>query len=87
LTLPPGPLFELVCLAAQRQLTAVWLSLATILIAQLNPPPPILMPSLAKAGIPAEAEGIVGSALPILLQYSLSLLGQPGAMENVGRIP
>jgi hypothetical protein len=29
---------EIVCFAAQRQLTAVWLSLASILIAQLNPP-------------------------------------------------
>jgi hypothetical protein len=31
-------LTDIVCFAAQRQLTAVWLSLASILIAQLNPP-------------------------------------------------
>jgi len=37
ISLPAGPLLEIVCFAAQHQLTAVWLSLASILITQLNP--------------------------------------------------
>ncbi|RDB17659.1 Importin-13 [Hypsizygus marmoreus] len=83
ITLPAGPLLELVCLASQRQLTAIWLSLAAILISQLNPPPPISISSVSvKVGPTPEAEAIVGSALPVLLQCSLNALGVPGAMEN-----
>ncbi|KAF8995387.1 armadillo-type protein [Cyathus striatus] len=78
ISLPAGPLLELVCLAAQRQLTAVWLSLATILIAQLNPPPFSLT---LKAGPSAEAEAVVANTLPVLLQCALGALGVPGAME------
>ncbi|KAH9942102.1 ARM repeat-containing protein, partial [Amylocystis lapponica] len=79
LSLPPGPLLELICLAAQRQLTAVWLSLATMLIVQLDPPS--LVPATFKPIAPAEAQGIVINVLAVLLQTSLSALGQPGAME------
>lgn len=89
ISLAPGPLLELVCLAAERQLTASWLSLAAILIAQLNPPPPLLM-SGGGSGVgtrsgtaTGEAETIVMGALPMLLNCSLGVLGVPGVMENV----
>ncbi|QRW26295.1 Myb protein 1A [Rhizoctonia solani] len=38
LSLSPEPLLELVCTAARVQLTAVWLSLAALLVVQLDPP-------------------------------------------------
>ncbi|KAF8064415.1 armadillo-type protein [Lyophyllum atratum] len=83
ITLPAGPLLELVCLATRRQLTAAWLSLAAILIAQLNPPPPVLLsgPNI-KLGPTPEAESLVSSALPILLECSLNMMAAPGAMEG-----
>lgn len=78
ISLPAGPLLELVCIAAERQLTAAWLSLAAILIAQLNPPVFVLT---LKARPSPEAETVVASALPMLLQCGLGLLGAAGAME------
>jgi len=78
MSLPAGPLLDLVCLAAQRHLTAAWLTLASILIAQLNPPSFL---STIKSGPTAEAQAIVSNTLPILLQTSLRSLAQPGAME------
>ncbi|EIN05146.1 ARM repeat-containing protein [Punctularia strigosozonata HHB-11173 SS5] len=78
ISLPPGALLELVCFAAQQQLTAVWLSLASMLMIQLNPPP--LLSTFKPAPNP-EAQAIVGSLLPVLLQTSLNFLGQAGAME------
>jgi hypothetical protein len=83
ISLPAGPLLELVCLASQRQLTAVWLSLAAILIAQLNPPPPILESNQHKTGPSREAHAIVSSVLPVLLECSLNVMGVPGAMPSV----
>lgn len=80
MSLPAGPLLDLVCLAAQRHLTAAWLTLASILIAQLNPPSFL---STIKSGPTAEAQAIVSNTLPILLQTSLRSLAQPGAMEAV----
>jgi hypothetical protein len=81
LSLLPGPLLELVCHAAKKQLTAVWLSLASMLIVQLDPPS--LLPPIVKPGPNSEAEETVLRALPSLLEAGLSLLGQPGAMESV----
>ncbi|KAG6853078.1 hypothetical protein C0991_007008 [Blastosporella zonata] len=83
ISLSAGPLLGLVCLASQRQLTAAWLSLAAILIAQLNPPPSLLLSSgaSAKIGPTPEAVTIVGTALPMLLEYSLNAMSPPGAME------
>jgi hypothetical protein len=75
-----------VCLASQRQLTAVWLSLAAILIAQLNPPPLILESKQGRTGPTREAQAIVGSALPVLLECSLNVMGVPGAMPSVGLV-
>jgi hypothetical protein len=82
LTLPAGPLLELVCLAVQRSINAVWLSLAGILIMQLNPPK--FFPSTFKStGPDASAYQLVGNVLPIVLQSSLEFLGRPGSMvEN-----
>ncbi|KAG6844170.1 hypothetical protein H0H87_009289 [Tephrocybe sp. NHM501043] len=82
ISLSAGPLLGLVCLAAQRQLTAAWLSLAAILIAQLNPPPLLLSSgACVKTGPTPEAVSIVGTALPMLLEYSLNAMSPPGAME------
>lgn len=80
ISLPAGPLLELVCLAAQRQLTAAWLSLAHILVAQLNPP---IYSLNLKSGPTTEAEIIVQRLLPVLLQSGLTRLGAEGAMESV----
>ena len=80
ISLPAGPLLELVCMAAQRQLTAVWLSLASMLIIQLNPPS--LVPTTFKSEPSPEASEIALSVLTILLQTSLSAFSQPGAMVS-----
>lgn len=80
LTLPPGPVLELVCMAAQTQLTAVWLSLTTSLIVQLDPPS--LLPTTFKSVPTHEAEQIALNVLGVLLQTSLSVLGQPDALES-----
>ncbi|KAF9471249.1 ARM repeat-containing protein [Pholiota conissans] len=79
ISLPAGPLLELVCRAAQRQLTAAWLSLAAILIAQLNPP---VFSLNIKSGPSPEADAIVQSVLPILIQCGLGVLSMEGAMEG-----
>ena len=81
ISLAPGPLLELVCFAAQRQLTAVWLSLTSMLVVQLNPPS--LLVSTLKSSPSVEAHSIVQGILPVLLQTSLGFLGQQGAMESV----
>ena len=80
ISLPAGPLLELVCLAAQRQLTAAWLSLAAILVAQLNPP----VFSLTKSEPTREAQMYVERLLPVLLQCGLGSLSMDGAMDEVG---
>ncbi|KAH0833884.1 armadillo-type protein [Lanmaoa asiatica] len=81
LSLPPGPLLELICIASQRQLTAVWLTLANMHIIQLDPP---IMFTNSALKTPPNVEGmsVVSNALPVLLQTSLSMLGQPRAMES-----
>ena len=80
ISLPAGPLLELVCLAAQRQLTAAWLSLAAILFAQLNPP---VFSLNAKSGPTREAQIYVERLLPVLLQCGLGSLSMDGAMDAV----
>ncbi|KAF9529893.1 armadillo-type protein [Crepidotus variabilis] len=79
ITLPAAPLLELVCLASQRHLTAAWLSLTAILIAQLNPP---VFSLNLKSGPTLEAEMTVQRLLPVLLQCGLSFLSGEGSMEN-----
>ena len=80
ISLPAGPLLELVCLAAQRQLTAAWLSLAAILFAQLNPP---VFSLDKKSGPTREAQMYVERLLPVLLQCGLGSLSMDGAMDEV----
>ncbi|KAI0772392.1 ARM repeat-containing protein [Trametes elegans] len=80
ISLPAGPLLELVCVAAQRQLTAVWLSLANMLIIQLNPPS--LIPTTFKSEPSAEASEIARNVLQLLLQTSLNVFAQPGVMAS-----
>ncbi|PCH43249.1 ARM repeat-containing protein [Wolfiporia cocos MD-104 SS10] len=80
LSLPPVPLLELICLAAQRQLTAVWLSLATMLAIQLDPPS--LIPTIFKAIPSDETRAVVLNVLLILVQTTLNAMSQSGAMES-----
>jgi hypothetical protein len=54
-----------------------------MLIIQLDPPS--LLPIL-KIGSTAEANGIMLNILPVLLQLSLGILGQSGAMESVRQV-
>ncbi|KAI0341153.1 ARM repeat-containing protein [Trametopsis cervina] len=79
-SLPPGPLLELICVASQKQLTAVWLSLATMLIIQLDPPS--LLPATFKAIPTSETHTIVLNVLASLLQTSLTFFSQPGSMKE-----
>ena len=81
LSLTPGPLLDIVCIAAQRQLTSVWLSLGQMLIIQLDPPS--LLPTTFKSVPSSEARPVVLHIVGILLQTSLRLFGQPGMMINV----
>ncbi|KAH8115086.1 ARM repeat-containing protein [Phellopilus nigrolimitatus] len=77
LSLPPGPLLRTVCDAMQRHPNAVWLSLATMLIHQLDPPS--LTSLLA---VPSnEAKETVLNALPLILDTCLRFMQQEGAME------
>jgi len=70
-------------MAIQRQVTATWISLATILIAQLNPP---VFALSAKPGPKLEAEAVVREALPVLLRSVLGMMGMQGAMESVSHL-
>lgn len=82
LSLSPEPLLSLVCTAARIQLTAVWLSLAALLVVQLDPP---MWPRLTRDGdeervrrsgvVALATEGLVGAALGMLE-------GGGGAMES-----
>ncbi len=67
-------------MAIQRQVTAAWISLATILIAQLNPP---VFSLSFKHGPKPEAEAVAREALPVLLSAGLGMMGMVGAMESV----
>jgi hypothetical protein len=79
LSLPSGPILEIVCRATQIQLTAIWLSLAQMLVRQLDPP--TILP--VKTGPDTEARNTISRIVPLLLQTSFTFLGQPGAMESV----
>ena len=82
LSLPPSPLLELVCGAAQRQLTAVWLALANMLIIQLNP---TSLTAPLRAVPSQEVLVIVREVVSVLLQATLTTLSVEGAMEAVRR--
>lgn len=68
-------------MASQKQLTAVWLSLTTMLIIQLNPPS--LVPTTFKPEPSAEAADVALNVLTVLLQTSLSAFSQEGVMVSV----
>jgi len=61
----------------------MWLSLAAILIAQLNPP--VISLSL-KGGPTPEAEMTTQRLLPVLLQCSLTFLMEGSALEIVSTL-
>ncbi|THH07205.1 hypothetical protein EW145_g3549 [Phellinidium pouzarii] len=78
LSLPPAPLLHIVCGAMQRHPNAVWLSLSTMLIHQLDPPS--LTSLLA---VPStEAKTTVLNALPPILDACLRFLQPDGEMES-----
>ena len=79
LSLPPAPLLSLVCNTIQRHPNAIWLSLAGMLINQLNPPAILTI----KSEPSAEAEAVLLSTLPTLLDASLRYLEQEGMMVEV----
>ncbi|KAF9513538.1 hypothetical protein BS47DRAFT_1393254 [Hydnum rufescens UP504] len=78
ISLPPGPVLELVCMAADRQLTAVWLNLASRLVVQLDPPSFISL----KPEPGGQVRNLVDQAAQSLVISSLRSLGTPGAMET-----
>ena len=97
LTLPAAPLLELICYSLRQQVTASWLTLAGTLVTQLTPPPPFPM-SVAdqntekakreeqeRLELEENAKKVMANVLPTLLDTSLRLLGQPGAMQEVCR--
>ncbi|KAK7053926.1 armadillo-type protein [Favolaschia claudopus] len=80
LSLPAGPLLGVVCSAARRRLTGVWLALAASLVGQLNPPPLLLG---SPSGPSEEAEACVREAVGVLVGTVLGVLGVPnGMVEN-----
>ena len=76
LSLPPAPLLTLVCNTIQRHPNAVWLSLAGMLINQLNPPALLNM----KPASSAEVDAVLLNTLPTLLDATLRYLEQEGMM-------
>ena len=74
-------MLEQLCIAARKQLTGVWLSLANMLLVQLNPPS--LIPSTFKSYPNADAQQVVLTVLSSLLPTCLTYFSQPGAMEEV----
>ncbi|KAF7317074.1 hypothetical protein HMN09_00442000 [Mycena chlorophos] len=81
ISLPPAPLLGIVCQAATRKITATWLSLAAILIGQLNPPPLLLSD---KSGPTQEAEECVSNALRILVSAGLAMFAGGPAGAGTG---
>ncbi|KAF8331847.1 armadillo-type protein, partial [Cantharellus anzutake] len=77
ISLPPAPLLELICVAANRQLTAVWLGIAAKLVLQLQP---TSWTSL-KPEPDEEILALVRQATLSLTVSSLRTLSEEGAME------
>jgi len=78
LSLSPEPLLELICLAAEQQITGVWLSLATMLIIQLDPP----SPSSLKAVPNIQSHLLMDRVAQSLISSSLRNLVLLGVMES-----
>lgn len=79
ISLPPAPLLELVCLAADRQLTAVWLTLVSRLVVQLEPPSFISL----KTEPAGDTKQLVDQAARSIVISSIRVLQVPGVMEEV----
>lgn len=79
LSLDPGPLLRMACGALQRDMNAVWLTLISMLIVQLDPPSLFELTATPSA----ESEALVASVLPVLLEAALSALVQQGMMQSV----
>ncbi|KAI0033743.1 armadillo-type protein [Vararia minispora EC-137] len=79
ISLPPAPLLECVCRAAQRDLTAVWLSLANTLIMQLSPLS--TFKSLRPVVDPTTLT-IVCEYTTVLVETTLTMLSIPGNMQE-----
>lgn len=69
----------MVCVAVQRQLTAVWLNLTGMLVVQLDPPS--LIP--IKPTPSNDSQQLVMQVVPVIVQLSLTFLSQREAMESV----
>lgn len=81
ISLPAAPLLELVCAAAQRHLSSTWLSLASKLVYQLNPSVDLF--NVKRSNTSPENEAVLLNVLPVILQASLTVMNQQGAMEEV----
>ncbi|KAF8598080.1 ARM repeat-containing protein [Ceratobasidium sp. AG-I] len=81
LSLSPEPLLSLVCTAARIQLTAVWLSLAALLVVQLDPP---MWPRLTRDGDEERMRrtGVVAQVTMGLVGAALGMLDGAGSMEG-----
>ncbi|TFY77229.1 hypothetical protein EWM64_g6783 [Hericium alpestre] len=79
ISLPPTPLLQFVCNAAQRQLTAVWLTLANMLTVQMDPPS--VYPSALRPVPAPEARVVIQNVTESLLQSSLQFFCAPGVLE------
>ncbi|OCB89261.1 ARM repeat-containing protein [Sanghuangporus baumii] len=77
LSLPPVVLFEIVCVAMFRHQSAIWLSLAAMLIHQLDPPS--LSSLLTEPDDRSRSTVLMG--LPIIYDATFRSLQEPGAME------
>lgn len=80
ISLPAAPLLSLVCGAIQREPNAVWLSLASMFLSQLNPPS--LLTTKAPVSM-QESRAVVGAALPRIMDPSLQFLQMNDAMVSV----
>lgn len=82
ISIPPAPLLELVCLAADRQLTAVWLTLVSRLVVQLEPPSFISL----KTEPGGDTRQLVDQAATSIIVSSMRVLRTPGVMDDVSQI-
>ncbi|KAF8305820.1 hypothetical protein DL93DRAFT_2065964, partial [Clavulina sp. PMI_390] len=77
ISLPPAPILELVCAAASRQLTGVWLNLVSRLVVQLHPASFVSL----KAEAAGETKLLVDQATQSIIVSSVQTLTSPGVME------
>lgn len=87
--LSPVPLLQLVSAAAELQLNAIWLSLASTLVLRIAPQPSFLSKKttehdeLLAQEAAIQAEQAVGDAARRLFRSTAPVLGAPGGMHEV----